>query len=146
MWLKRTGRGRAVRRTVPLLGLPGRRVARCLGRPVVVRRFAHGRRWRYPGVAFTLRSGRVTAFTLTTDRVRSAPDGAVVGGRLAAFRVALGRVVRDGRAWRAIVRAGSRYADIRLLVVRGVVGRVTVRRRSARQLDRAGRALARTRR
>jgi hypothetical protein len=143
VWLERTGRGRAARRTVPLLGLRAATVTACLGRPGRVRRSAGDRRWSYPGVAFTLRSGRVTAFTLTTARVRSAPDGAAAGGRMATFRLALGRLVRDDRGWRAIVRAGSRYADIRLAVRHGLVRRVSVTLRSARQLDRAGRALAR---
>jgi hypothetical protein len=139
VWVERTGHGR----TVPLLGLPAASVMRCLGRPPRVRRSGGAQRWSYTGVAFTLRAGRVTAFALTSDRVRSVPDGAIVGAPLSGFRAALGRVVRDGRSWRAIVRSGSRYADVRVAMRRGLVHRVTVTLRSAHELDRAGRALAR---
>jgi hypothetical protein len=144
VWLRRSVRGHVVRRAVPLLGLRGVSVRECLGRPARVTWFAGARQWTYPGVAFTLRAGRVIAFTLTTDRVRSVPDGVVVGGRVATFRVALGRLAQDGRGWRAIVGAGSSYADVRLAADHGLVRRVTVRLRSAHQLDRVGRALAGT--
>lgn len=140
-WLRRTGRGSAMRRTLPLLGLTAARVERCLGAPD--RRAAS---WTYNGrIALKFRRGRVAGFDLLGPGMRSAPDGAAVGGSLAALRRALGRVAGDpsaAGAYRAVLRQSSGYADVRISVRRGRVRSVRVRLVSRTALDRHGRSMA----
>jgi streptogramin lyase len=133
------------RRTVPLLGMTRSGVQRCFGAPA--RRSRHGKdeTWTYGRtLTLRLRGGRVVSFTVRDRTLRSRPDRAAVGGRVARFRRALGRLAADGRrGQRGLVRVGGGYADVRLAVRSGRVQRIAVTRVSRRALDRTGRALAR---
>jgi streptogramin lyase len=147
-WLARTGSGRNVRRTLPLLGMTAKSVEACLGRPAGIKRTTRGGVadiWSYPTLALRFSRGRVSGFTLGHAGLRSTPDRAGVGASLAAFRRALGSVARAGRQYRAVVGVGAKdAADVRLTVSgSGKVTKVTVTmlRRSA--LDTAGRTLLR---
>jgi streptogramin lyase len=147
-WLARTGAGRNVRRTLPLLGMTAKSVEACLGRPAGTKRTTRGGVadvWSYPTLSLRFSRGRVSGFTLGHAGLRSTPDRAGVGASLGAFRRALGSVARAGRQYRAVVGVGTKdAADVRLTVSRsGKVTKVTVTmlRRSA--LDTAGKTLLR---
>jgi len=147
-WLTRKGTGRKASRSVPLLGLTAADVQRCLGKPAKRAGRTSSQRWTYRGrnaleVRFT--RGTVTAFTLRGAGLRSAPDRAAVGAKLALFRRALGTLGRDGRrGYRAVVAVGRKnYADVRLTVRKAKVSRVTVTLKPIAKLDAAGRRLLR---
>src|SRR5206468_10299449 len=93
-WLSR----RRAKRAVRLLGMTGAQVRRCYGAPRSTQLRRTFQRWSYAHMRLTVKRGKVSAFTLTGPALRSAPDGARVGSRLAVFRRALGKLARDRRA------------------------------------------------
>ncbi|HEY3190301.1 MAG TPA: hypothetical protein VGJ70_22615 [Solirubrobacteraceae bacterium] len=142
-WLSR----RRAKRTVRLLGMTGAQVRRCYGAPRSTQLRRTFQRWSYAHMRLTVKRGKVSAFTLTGPALRSAPDGARVGSRLAVFRRALGKLARDRRArtYRALVRHGkTAFADVRISMARkrARVARVRVTLVRRAQLDRTGRRLA----
>jgi hypothetical protein len=127
--------------------MTGAHVRRCYGAPRSTQLRRTFQRWSYAHMRLTVKRGKVSAFTLTGPALRSAPDGARVGSRLAVFRRALGKLARDRRArtYRALVRHGkTAFADVRISMARkrARVARVRVTLVRRAQLDRTGRRLA----
>ena len=88
----------------------------------------------------------MSSFTLVGTGLRSTPDRAAVGAKVATFRRALGALLRDGRrGYRGVVAVGSKsFADVRVRMGRkSRVARVTVTLKPMSALERAGRRLLR---